>query len=155
MNARQTTPWGREPLPPRILPRDAVPRPEPVEGRGAADLFMLPESAALLLALVASCEGRAPERVLSDAVAFYAEHVIGLPALADAQEFLQGRAAVASSPVLTPYGAARLAPDGAADDGRAAVAASALRAAPDDTPESEAGPGGHAEEVPSRCLGPP
>lgn len=146
MNARQTTPWGREPLPPRILPRDAVPHPEPVEGRGAADFFALPESAALLLALIASCEGRAPERVLSDAVAFYAERKVGLPALAD--HSIASRRAPAAD--------AACGSGGAADDGRAAVAASDLRSGEHShNPRAEAGPGGHAEEVPSRCLGPP
>lgn len=86
MIAMQKTPWGELP----IAPRGAA---QPV-----ADLFALPESAALLLALVASCEGRAPQRVLSDAVAFYAEHKIGLAGLADRDEILRGGAAVARQP---------------------------------------------------------
>ena len=98
MSAMQKTPWGNLPIAPR---RAAAP---------VADLFALPENAALLLALVASCEGRAAERVLADAVAFYAEHKIGLAGLADAS--LASRAADAEpGPVPDGRPALRAAPD--------------------------------------------
>lgn len=118
MSAMQKTPWGDMPI---------APRGPAVE---AADLVALPENAALLLALVASCQRRAPERVLADAVAFYAEHKIGLAGLADHDEFLRGRAAVARQPQSNE------------------VACSSRPPAIDTTQESEPG----RQEVPSGLL---